>query len=77
MPVVADLHHFDEELDQGPDQSEKSDPGPDPQSEKFGLDPHQVDGDPHHCMEDLYGYLASRRIFPAGLSSVSTCTVNL
>ncbi len=28
-------------------------------------------------MEDLYGYLASRRIFPAGLSSVNTCTVNL
>ncbi len=63
-------HHFDEELDLDldldPDQSEKSDP-----------DPHQGDEDPHHSMEDLYGYLASRRIFPAGFSSVNTCTVNL
>ncbi len=69
MPVVADSHHFfyeELDLDLDPDQSEKPDP-----------DPHQVDGDPHHCMDALYGYLASRRIFPAGLSSVNTCTVNL
>ncbi len=27
-PVVADLHHFDEEPDSDPHQSEKSDPDP-------------------------------------------------
>jgi hypothetical protein len=40
-PMVADLHHFGEEQDPGPHQSEKSDPDPDPhQSEKRDLDPH-------------------------------------
>jgi hypothetical protein len=38
-PKVADLHHFDEEQDPGPHQSEKSDLDPDPkQSEKRDTD---------------------------------------
>jgi hypothetical protein len=46
--MVADLHHFDEEQDPGPHQSEESDPDPDPhQSEKRGPDP-----DPHHSVSD-------------------------
>jgi hypothetical protein len=45
-PMVADLHHFDEEQDPGPHHSEESDPDPDPQqSEKRDPDP-----DPHHSV---------------------------
>ncbi len=49
-PMVADLHHLDEEEDPGPHQSEKSDPEPDPQqSEK--RDPYP-DPDTHHSVSD-------------------------
>jgi hypothetical protein len=48
-PVVADLHHFDEEQDPDPHQSQKSYPDPH-QSDKSDPGPHQsekADPDPH------------------------------
>jgi hypothetical protein len=48
-PVVADLHHIDEEPDTDPHQSENSDPDPH-QSEKRP-DPHLSDADPRSCLK--------------------------
>ncbi len=47
-PVVADLHHIDEEPDPDPNQIENSDPDPH-QSEK-SPDPHLSDADPRSCL---------------------------
>jgi hypothetical protein len=54
MPVIADLHHFDEELDPDPHQCERSDPNP-RQSEKSDSGPHQRDADPQHRQEATVG----------------------
>jgi hypothetical protein len=62
FPEFADLHHFDEELDPGPDQD---------QTEKFDSDPHQRDADPQYCKK-CYSPHSLINFFPS-LMKIKIC----